>query len=231
MADISKTLNSILRNDSKLNSYKIALVRSINDVVLSFPDVEDNSRGVAIPLNVLAAFWLAYYWPFADDEKPILQGPRALRDGVLRNDIAFRPDLAALRGQWVKLFSVSRPADGYFLTSEMRIPRKRAMYPAPLLDSYKLTIQAIAKAIEYPIRYAGQGGGQHTVFQPPQMLAALTDVVPLPGAQTRDRCVVIPSDLWREFSHLSLWIEAFVFMSGACSLKRLGRLEAQRTAY
>ena len=208
MTDISKTLNSILRNDSKLNSYKIALVRSINDVVLSFPDVEDSSLGVAIPLNMLAEFWLAYYWPFADDEKPVLQGPRAFRDGVLRNDIVFRPDLSALRSQWVKLFSVSRPADGYFLTSEMRTPRKRAMYPATLLDSYKRTVQTIAKAIEYPIRYAGQGGGQHTVFRPPQTLAALAEVVPLPGAQPKDKCVVIPNDLWREFSHLSLWIEA-----------------------
>lgn len=208
MADISKTLNSILRNDAKLNSYKIALVRSINDVVLAFPDVEDDSRGVAIPLTVLAEFWLAYYWPFTDEAQPILQGPRAVHNGVLRNDVAFRPDLTALRGQWANLFSVSRPADGYFLMSEMRIPRKRALYPGALHESYKRTIQTIARAIEYPIRYAGQGGGQHTIFQPPQALASLADVMPLPGAQAKDKCVVIPSDLWREFRHLSLWIEA-----------------------
>jgi hypothetical protein len=208
MADISKTLNSVLRNDSKLNSYKIALVRSINDVVLSFPDIKNGLRGVAIPLRVLAEFWLAYYWPFADDEQPILQGPRAFRDGVLRNDIAFRPELTSLRSQWAKLFSVSRAADGYFLMSEMRVPRKRSLYTGTLLDSYKRTIQTIANAIEYPIRYAGQGGGQHTIFQPPQPLSAFTDVVSLPGAQAKDKCVVIPSDLWDEFSRLSLWIEA-----------------------
>lgn len=208
MADISKTLNSILRNDAKLNSYKIALVRSINDVVLAFPDMEDNARGVAIPLTVLAEFWLAYYWPFTDETQPILQGPRAFRDGVLRNDVAFRPDLAALRSQWATLFSVSRPADGYLLMSEMRMPRKRALYPVSLRESYNRAIQKIAGAIEYPIRYAGQGGGQYTIFQPPQALAALADVVPLPGAQARDKCVVISSGLWREFRHLSLWIEA-----------------------
>jgi hypothetical protein len=208
MADISKTLNSILRNDSKLNSYKIALVRSINDVVLSFPDIKNGLRGVAIPLRVLAEFWLAYYWPFADDEQPILQGPRAFRDGVLRNDVAFRPELTALRSQWANLFSVSRPADGYFLMSEMRVPRKRLTYTNTLLDTYSRTIQTMTRAIEYPIRYAGQGGGQYTVFQPPQPLSALNDVVPLPSAQAKDKCVVIQSDLWDEFSRLSLWIEA-----------------------
>lgn len=128
--------------------------------------------------------------------------------GHYRNDIAFRPELTSLKTQWAALFSVSRPADGYFLMSEMRIPRKRLMYTGTRLDTYKRTIQTIAKAIEYPIRYAGQGGGQHTVFQPPQPLNALADVVPLPSAQARDKCVVIPSDLWDEFSRLSLWIEA-----------------------
>jgi hypothetical protein len=208
MIDISKTLNNILRNDSKQNSYKIALVRSINDVVLSFPEIKTGSRGVAIPLRVLAEFWLAYYWPFADDEQPILQGPRAFRDGVLRNDVAFRPELTTLRSRWANLFSVSRPADGFYLMSEMRVPRKRAMYTNTLLNAYSRTIQTTAKAIELPIRYAGQGRGQYKVFQAPQPLSALTDVVPLPSAQATDKCVVIPSDLWDEFSRLSLWIEA-----------------------
>ena len=34
----SRTIATILRHDRKQNSYKLALIRAINDVVLSFPD-------------------------------------------------------------------------------------------------------------------------------------------------------------------------------------------------
>lgn len=207
MSNVNKIINNIIRNDSKLNSYKIALVRSINDIVLSYPEVI-NINGIAIPLRMLAEFWLAYYWPFVDNEQPILQGPRAFRDGVLRNDIAFRPELTILRNHWAELFSISSPADGYYLVSEMRVPRRRAMYPSSLLDLYNQTIKKISRAIEYPIRYAGESDSQFTVFPPPQRLDVITDAVPVPGAQGTEKCVVISTELWSEFSRLSLWIEA-----------------------
>ena len=34
----SRTIATILRHDAKVTSYKLALIRAINDVVLSFPD-------------------------------------------------------------------------------------------------------------------------------------------------------------------------------------------------
>ena len=34
----SRTIETILRHDAKVTSYKLALIRAINDVVLSFPD-------------------------------------------------------------------------------------------------------------------------------------------------------------------------------------------------
>ena len=48
-------LSSILKHDRKVNSYKIALLRSINDVVLAFPGLDSAGRDVAIPLNLLAS--------------------------------------------------------------------------------------------------------------------------------------------------------------------------------
>jgi hypothetical protein len=39
MIATDRTISAILKHDRKVNSYKIALVRSINDVVLAFPDV------------------------------------------------------------------------------------------------------------------------------------------------------------------------------------------------
>jgi hypothetical protein len=66
-----KLISSILKHDSKQNSYKIALVRAVNDVVLAYPDMLNHGRDVAIPLRMLARYWIAYYWSFVDDTNPI----------------------------------------------------------------------------------------------------------------------------------------------------------------
>ena len=55
-----QTLATILRHDNKTTTYKIALVRAINDVVLAFPESldlvkETDGDAVAIPLRMLAA--------------------------------------------------------------------------------------------------------------------------------------------------------------------------------
>src|SRR5919204_5502377 len=94
------TISTVLRHDAKVTSYKIALLRAINDVVLLFPDVRIHERDIAIPLRMLSEYWIAYYWPFVAREAPILQGPRSSRHGVMRNDMAFRPALTALRAAW-----------------------------------------------------------------------------------------------------------------------------------
>ena len=82
MASPDQIITSILKHDRKVNSYKIALVRAINDVALNFPDLAAAGQSVAVPLKLLAELWLAYYWPFADPEAPILRGAVSIRAGV-----------------------------------------------------------------------------------------------------------------------------------------------------
>lgn len=72
-----KVISTILKHDSKVTSYKIALLRAINDVVLTFPDLRTYESDVAIPLKLLAKYWIAYYWPFVDPAQPIRQGQQA----------------------------------------------------------------------------------------------------------------------------------------------------------
>ncbi len=84
-------ISTILKHDKKVNTYKFALLRAINDVALSFPDLRSFDRDVAVPLKLLAQFWVAYYWPFVKPNQPILQGQRAILGDELRNDMAFRP--------------------------------------------------------------------------------------------------------------------------------------------
>ena len=68
-----QVIGSILKHDKKVNSYKIALVRALNDVVLSYPDLVDANLDVVVPLRRLAQQWVAYYWPFMDSGSPVLQ--------------------------------------------------------------------------------------------------------------------------------------------------------------
>lgn len=52
----SKVISTILKHDRKVTSYKIALLRAINDVVLSFPDVWAFQQDVAVPLRLLGEY-------------------------------------------------------------------------------------------------------------------------------------------------------------------------------
>ena len=61
-----QAIATILKHDNKTTSYKIALLRAINDVVLLYPDMVRQGQSVAVPLIRLAELWVAYYWPFAD---------------------------------------------------------------------------------------------------------------------------------------------------------------------
>ncbi|HYY41501.1 MAG TPA: hypothetical protein VE775_02140, partial [Pyrinomonadaceae bacterium] len=131
------TISTILKHDAKVASYKIALLRSINDVVLSYPDLRTYHSDVAVPLRALAEYWVAYYWPFTDPAEPIMQGPRSQRAGVLRNDVSFRPQLTQLRQMWEMFSGSSKPADGFWLINELRVPRKRVSYPSTLLKLYQ----------------------------------------------------------------------------------------------
>lgn len=202
-----KEISTILRHDSKQTSYKIALLRSINDVVLNYPDLHANGQGVAVPLLTLAELWIAYYWPFVDPTAPILQGPRAELEGELRNDMAFRPALAELRARWEDVHGGSQASDGFFLINAVQIERKRETLSEEVIDAYRRARRKIAQTVRMPIRYAGPD--QWTVFSKPQPFYQLDDEVrAIPGTKGNYTCLVIRSDLWSTFRRLSLWVEA-----------------------
>lgn len=198
------TISTILKHDKKNSSYKIALIRAINDVVLSFPTLNQNGKAVAIPLRLLADFWIAYYWPFVDPTAPIDQGVK----GATKQDITFRGELTVLRQAWETMIKSNSPSsDGYVLIQENRILRKRKQLTREVLDSYKRANRKIITAIRLPIRYAG--AEEYQVFKKPQRLTDISeDVVPIPGTHDKDYCLIVTATLWQAFQNLSLWIEA-----------------------
>jgi hypothetical protein len=196
---------TILRHDRKVASYKIALIRSINDVVLGYAHISEDSP-VAIPLRMLASFWLAYYWPFTDSNQPIMQGRSA--QGKL--DISFRASMIKLRQEWLHLVESIRASDGFFLSNEFLTAHRRNNYPQELLKAYFQTLFDISDAIQQPIRYAGPG--EYSVFTRPkrwkQIKIEIPGIVSIPNTSLDDLCLVIASELWTSFRDLSLWIEA-----------------------
>jgi hypothetical protein len=46
-------ISTILRHDRKVTSYKIALLRAINDVALSFAGLGTSGRAVLVPLRIM----------------------------------------------------------------------------------------------------------------------------------------------------------------------------------
>ena len=204
----AQAVGSILRFDKKVNSYKLALIRALNDVVLSYPDLSGTGLDVCVPLRKLAEYWLAYYWPFVDPQDPVMQGPRAMRRGVLGNDVSFRPALTSLRSAWKEHFGTARPSDGFLLVAELRVPRIAASYPAQLQRAYRVALTAVTRALMQPIRYAGPGGETHGVFPPPRAATDWPGAVAVPGTSPDEPSVLVSAELWSAFRELSLWIEA-----------------------
>ena len=129
-----RVIRSILGHDRKQNSYKIALLRALNDAVLSFPGMLASHRDIAVPLRVLARNSVAYFWPFADAATPIYQGQRrSLANGALAQDLEFRPALQALRKEWEAVIGQSaRASDGFAVIADMMVERKTGELPAYL---------------------------------------------------------------------------------------------------
>ena len=47
-------ISTTLKHDSKVTSYKLALLRAINDVVLTYPELRTHQSDMAVPLKLLA---------------------------------------------------------------------------------------------------------------------------------------------------------------------------------
>lgn len=206
----NRVISTILRHDAKQTSYKIALIRASNDVVLAYVTTIASTENVAVPLRFLAEWWFAYYFPFMDRTQPILQGPRSQRNGKLTADLSFRRSLTDFRILWEQETQLaSMPADGFFVVSEFRRIHRRRIYSAGLETLYQQAIGKISEALEMPIRYAGQKGSEWAVFAKPQPYNALSAwAVALPGTQPEEKCLYVSSELWQSFVALSLWIEA-----------------------
>ncbi|THF70387.1 hypothetical protein E7T06_07950 [Deinococcus sp. Arct2-2] len=195
-------LADLLRREAKTNTYKFALIRALNDLVLDYPLLP--AGDVVVPLRHVAERWLVYYWPFVG-KMQILQGARSLRVSGLTQDLSFRPALSALRAAWEGLPGTDDdPAAGALLLADYRVGRRRL--PPEVERQTEQVLKVIAQAVKQPVRYAG-GRGPHALFSVPGP-AGQQHGVPLPGILPTDTAFTVPANLWQALQESSLWVEA-----------------------
>lgn len=210
-----KTIQKVLKHDRKTNNYKIALVRALNDLALTYAGVQGKGAGVAVPLKLIADLWLGYYWPFMDEQKPVYQG--GFREGT--SDVVFRQELTHLKSLWKATeFGSNRPSDGVLLVSEV----VNGNVSAEVRNSYSRCIRELVKAIQQPIRYAGDGSAQFSVFTRAKRATELDPrTVTLPYQSATELFTVVGDEMWEDFKFYSLYIEALclhewaLFVEGA----------------
>ncbi|MGI6367731.1 MAG: hypothetical protein ACOX2L_05125 [Anaerolineae bacterium] len=202
------TLRSIVCEERKTTSYKIALIRALGDIAYRYPMVGEREHPVAVPLEEIANYWLAYYWPFVDRIRPIWQGRRSERSYGVTNDLVFRDALSSFRAAYESAFGyVSAPCEGYFVMWGYGLLNGVARFGQELLDLQTEAIKALVRGVKMPIQFAGVG--QWSVLGEPRRMGEVSEESSaLPGIKNDDLVVLIEPALWHCLQTLSDWIEA-----------------------
>ncbi|MFP4432467.1 MAG: methyltransferase domain-containing protein [Spirochaetaceae bacterium] len=173
-----ETLESILIEDRKVNSYKYALLRALaNLATRRYNAVRWRPDGiVALDIDLIAREWIKYYWPIvAAQEKGrfILQGQEIQG----KADVTFREPLRGL----VRAFG-----EGGLSAFTLALECDRLSEPAKAL--YKVTIQKVRLGIAQPVQYAGNERTGAKVFR------------------KEGKQILMPAELWAELSVMGRWI-------------------------
>mgnify|MGYP006266506289 FL=1 len=174
-----ETLESILVEDRKVNSYKYALLRALANLAIHrYNAVEWLPDGrVALPWKLIADEWIAYYWPIVEADVgagPILQGQKIKG----KSDFAFRRPLTDLAARFAR-------AGGYAAFSRSRDAGRLTAESEKL---YHDAVQKLKSAIGQPVYYAGNERTTKGLFE------------------MKGKHVMLPGALWSELSVMGRWV-------------------------
>mgnify|MGYP006276793221 CR=1 FL=1 len=188
-----ETLESILVEDRKVNSYKYALLRALANLAIHrYNAVEWLPDGrVALPWKLIADEWIAYYWPIVEADVgagPVLQGndsatadsPAILQGQKIKgkSDFAFRRPLTDLAARFAR-------AGGYAAFSRSRDAGRLTAESEKL---YRDAVQKLKSAIGQPVYYAGNERTTKGLFE------------------MKGQHVILPGALWSELSVMGRWV-------------------------
>ncbi len=179
-----ETLESILVEDRKVNSYKYALLRALANLAMHrYNAVEWLPDGaVAVPVRRIADEWIASYWPLieVDADAHPSRPPRILQGQKIRGkaDLVFREALRELAGFF-------HGAGGYAAFSRAR---DAGQLSPEAEQAYANVLRKLRPAIGQPVQYAGNLRTGGKVFR------------------MEKGHVILPGALWSELSIMGRWV-------------------------
>ncbi|GAB6088784.1 methyltransferase domain-containing protein [Spirochaeta dissipatitropha] len=196
-----ETIESLLWDDRKVNSYKFALLRALSHLASHRPQLAHwhAEERVSVPLDAIADLWIEYYWPivFPPHGHTVLQGQSGKKA-----DMAFREPLHRLANYW-------QQTGGY---PAFRIARQSRILDTDAARLYREARAKILTAIRQPVRYAGNQRTGTRIFH------------------AEDRNVFLPAEIWRELALLGRWVEDSILIRWADFSAGLQQQDPDNTA-
>lgn len=191
-------IESILNRDKNTATYKLALFRALTDIAATEYNTIYwyNDSTVGVPIRQIAEKWLFYYWPLLESDIFIPQ-----INGEIINcekPIKFRKNLTSL-------INVYRPAGGMSSFYNQYINNN--------LNDNSHTVEKLLKEIEEtikkgPVYYSGGSLAEGRVF----------------SYNNADKSVVMPAEIWKEFSLMWHWIgDALILRWGELTSRMSGK--------
>jgi hypothetical protein len=187
----------VLNHDKKSATYKFALFRALAEIATQSPASVQwlSNQTVGLPVQYVAEKWLQYYWPLLESATFIPQ-----MNGETQNS----PKQITFRKRLSQLVALYGTCGGY---SAFKIERNKGLLPGSTQRLLGGVMTDITKAIvQGPVEFSGGALKTGYVF----------------SYDARTRQILIPSDLWIEFSHLGYWIGQAVILQWAEKASRLG---------
>lgn len=176
-------IETILNRDRKEATYKLALFRALATMAMqeARSAVWFANGDVGIPMQRIAELWLLYYWPIFASVRFI---PQSKAEAAGGKPVKFRAGLSKL----IEQFESQGVHGG--LTA-WHLAQQSGRLDPQLVAQLKEVLRSIAETIrDGPVTYSGGALASGPVFRYDRRL----------------RLVLMPAELWREFSLLGHWI-------------------------
>ncbi|HWI53917.1 MAG TPA: hypothetical protein VNT01_17395, partial [Symbiobacteriaceae bacterium] len=176
-------IQSVLVQDKKFATYKLALIRAFCGIARNEPHVVRWGQGyIYVPMWFVARRWLMYYWPFFTGDKFIAQRRGEVQDGD--KPIKFRRTL-------VELSKIHAAGGLQSLLTNLDL------YP----NDYRKALQAIAETVrEGPVTHAGSEAT-------PLFGYSRTCPVGPTAPEGQFGWIMVPEAVWLDISRFHHWIE------------------------
>ena len=197
-------IESIINRDTKVATYKLALLRAFCDISQHEAGIVRWARSgeVAIPIQAIADKWIEYYWPLIEYDQFIPQ-KNGEYPGTAK-PITFRKRLQELTDYYERNGGLS----GYKAEHDAHSISRGS---SPL---YGAALSATKRAVQQPVRYAGGGDSPDKPFY----------------YDASSRSVLMDGQLWREFSLLGYLIHDSIVLRWAEETNRMSKGEIDKSA-